>query len=91
MSSALENILSQHEVGEQCLIFMQEQKTSHHTVGLATYAMIHTNTALHISELQLKISLLFTKVVNNDIVSITVLNVFSKKKASHLIFFPFFF
>lgn len=85
MSSALENILSQHEVGEQCLIFMQEQKTSHHTVGLATYyAMIHTNTAFHISELQLKISLLFTKVVNNDIVSITVLSVFSKKKSSNV-------
>jgi len=26
VSSALENILSQHEVGEQRLVFMQEQK-----------------------------------------------------------------
>lgn len=88
MPSALENILSQHEVEEQCLIFMQEQKTSHHTVRLATYAMMHTNTAFHISELQLKISLPFTKVVNNDIVSITVL-LCSQKKSITSDFVPF--
>lgn len=61
------------------------------TLGLATYAMIHTNTAFHVTDLQLKISLLFTKVVNNDIVSITVLIVFSKKKSMTSDFFFFFF
>lgn len=78
------HLISQHEVGEQRLIFMQEQKKKKPLITLQDWqhynAMIHTNTAF--SDLRIA-TLLFTKVVNINIVSITVLSGFSnKKKAS---------